>query len=169
MLMSMQQLASTSVAPRLSRDFAGILAEFASPPKKPPQPDLDGLEDDVAILSYEPALRGQSRSVPTPPTIAEPLATTSEPRSRKSSSVTVRLTTSEAEQLRARAAEAGLTVSAYLRSCAFEVESLRAEVKSTLAQLRSVTTAPVVRQEQPHRAWLRPWQRLFRKHSLSVP
>jgi hypothetical protein len=42
----------------------------------------------------------------------------------------------ECAQLRKRAAEAGLTVSAYLRSCTFEAESLRALVKDTLAQLR---------------------------------
>jgi hypothetical protein len=46
----------------------------------------------------------------------------------------------ECAQLHRRAAEAGLTVSAYLRSCTFEAESLRAMVKDTLAQLRSGTT-----------------------------
>jgi hypothetical protein len=45
----------------------------------------------------------------------------------------------ECAQLHRRAAEAGLTVSAYLRSCTFEAESLRAMVKDTLARLRSVT------------------------------
>ena len=50
----------------------------------------------------------------------------------------------ESAQLRQRAAEAGLTISAYLRSCTFEAESLRAQVKETLAQLR----APSVRRRQ---------------------
>ncbi len=57
-------------------------------------------------------------------------------RNLKSASITIRMSTSECEQLRKRAAEAGLTVSAYLRSCTFEAESLRALVKETLAQLR---------------------------------
>jgi hypothetical protein len=50
---------------------------------------------------------------------------------------------SEAEytQLQERAAEAGITVSAYLRSCTFEAESLRAQVKETLALLRPATTS----------------------------
>ncbi|MGA7109977.1 MAG: hypothetical protein WBY75_19660, partial [Terracidiphilus sp.] len=61
--------------------------------------------------------------------------------SRKSSSITIRLNSAECVQLRQRAAAAGLTVSAYLRSCIFEVESLRAQVKDTLAELRS---APAV-------------------------
>lgn len=55
---------------------------------------------------------------------------------RKTSSVTIRLSKSDCERLRLRAAEAGLTVSAYLRSCAFEVESLRTQVKQALAQIR---------------------------------
>lgn len=46
----------------------------------------------------------------------------------------------ECEQLHARSAEAGLTISAYLRSCTFEAEALRAQVKEALAELRS---APV--------------------------
>jgi predicted DNA binding CopG/RHH family protein len=55
----------------------------------------------------------------------------------KSASITIRLSKPECAQLRKRAAEAGLTVSAYLRSCTFEAESLRALVKETLTQLRS--------------------------------
>jgi len=31
--------------------MADLLADLALPAKKPPQPNLDGLEDDVAILS----------------------------------------------------------------------------------------------------------------------
>ena len=62
---------------------------------------------------------------------------------RKNASVTVRLTHAENEQLRQRAAEADLTVSAYLRSCAFEVESLRSQVKQTLAELRQGSHEPV--------------------------
>jgi hypothetical protein len=58
-------------------------------------------------------------------------------RNLKSTSITIRLSKTECDQLRKRAAEAGLTVSAYLRSCTFEAESLRAMVKDTLAQLRS--------------------------------
>ena len=58
--------------------------------------------------------------------------------SRKTASITIRLSKAECAQLRERAAEAGLTVSAYLRSCTCEVEVLRAQVKEALAQLRPV-------------------------------
>jgi len=61
-------------------------------------------------------------------------------RNRKCASITVRLSKEECDQLRQRSAEAGLTVSAYLRSCTFEAESLRALVKETLAELRSKAT-----------------------------
>jgi hypothetical protein len=55
----------------------------------------------------------------------------------KCASITIRMSEQECAQLRQRAAQAGLTVSAYMRSCTFEAESLRALVKDTLAQLRS--------------------------------
>lgn len=62
-------------------------------------------------------------------------------QSRKRASVTLRMSNAECARLQQRAAEAGMTVSAYLRSCAFEVESLRAQVKQTLAELRAAQTA----------------------------
>jgi len=60
----------------------------------------------------------------------------------KTSSVTVRLSAEESAQLRRRAAEAGLTLSAYLRSCTLEVESLRAQVKQAMAELRRSEAGP---------------------------
>jgi len=155
-----------------SATFAGMLAAFATPgQKKPPARDLDGLEDDVATLSYERALRAHGRyrspeasdqaltqpykserlSAEEPPVLGDvPVAAlrTSQAsefahtdsayeRNLKSASITIRLSKAECAQLRQRAAEAGLTISAYLRSCTVEAESLRAQVKETLAQLRA--------------------------------
>jgi hypothetical protein len=170
----MASAATAAPAPR-ARTFAALLEEYAAPPKFPPAQDLDGLEDDVATLSHEHALKTHARyrrePAPAPvesllqeqtPLIAQdkkfaapssiPAAT--EPAPRKSASVTVRLTSAESDQLRARAAEAGLTVSAYLRSCAFEVESLRAQVKEAVARMREAEPRP------PKRSWL---IRLFRR------
>lgn len=56
---------------------------------------------------------------------------------RRAASVTIRLSTTECARLRQRAAEVGLTVSAYLRSCALEADALRAQVKQTLAEMRA--------------------------------
>ena len=68
----------------------------------------------------------------------------------RSRSVTIRLSSAESARLHRRAAEAGVTVSAYLRSCTFEADALRAQVKAALAELRAATpdgkqaaTAPV--------------------------
>lgn len=149
--------------PQLAADpaptFAGLLASLTLP-KKPIIP-LDELEPDVATLTYESALRTHARyrtdPIPDldcpPPKPIEKMpaadaalkpespspagALTSLEQSRKRSSITIRLTHSECAQLHQRAAEAGLTVSAYLRSCTVEVESLRAQVKQALADLRS--------------------------------
>ena len=82
--------------------------------------------------------------------------------SRKCASVTVRLTQPENAQLRERAAESGLTVSAYLRSCAFEVETLRAQVKQAMAELRSSDrSAKPAPNEKPLVRKALPWWRRF--------
>jgi hypothetical protein len=74
-------------------------------------------------------------------------------RDLRSASVTIRLSRAECARLHQRAAEAGLTVSAYLRSCAVEAEALRAQVKQALAELKTAaeTARPVAR---PRRRWL---------------
>jgi hypothetical protein len=184
----MQQAAESAPSPTAS-SFAGLLASLTSPAPKYPAPgnnlsspglkstpvwNGDDLEDDVATLGYERALRAHARyksaessdwpfpqaathspletaetalsadavqdnQTATPP--ASPWSEDFEPkpgkdRNRKCASITIRMSKAECAQLRRRAAEAGLTVSAYLRSCTFEAESLRAQVKETLAELR---------------------------------
>jgi hypothetical protein len=141
----------------------------------------DELADDVATLSYEQALRTDARYTATDPadfTVAQSLAKEAAPeplagasgsavavaapdsnlhrgahfeRNLKAASITIRMSQAECEQLRRRAAEAGLTVSAYLRSCTFEVESLRALVKETMAQLRSAQSAAETANSLPER------------------
>jgi len=129
----------------------------------PPWNDGD-LGEDVATLSYEQALRTHARYRPAD--TGEWAAQGANSRSCKEktagvpvrdesfvakdsgglhersdgelrkASVTVRLSQAELERLRLRAVEAGLTISAYLRSCTFEAEALRAQVKNALAELR---------------------------------
>jgi hypothetical protein len=74
-------------------------------------------------------------------------------RNLKDASITIRMSKAESEQLHRRAAEAGLTVSAYLRSCTFEAESLRAMVKDTMVQLRTATAQ--LNPAPARRFWLR--------------
>jgi len=64
-------------------------------------------------------------------------AGTAPDRDLRSASVTIRLSRAECARLHERAAEAGLTVSAYLRSCTLEAEVLRAQVKQALAELKA--------------------------------
>lgn len=140
--------------------FAGMLADLTAPEKKfPPARDLDDLEDDIATISYEQALRAHARFKPQPlPQVVKtavedhaatqrelfptPAADRQNHAARRSASVTVRMSSGECEQLRKRAKEAGVTVSAYLRSCAFEVETLRAQVKDAVAQMRCGAERP---------------------------
>lgn len=70
---------------------------------------------------------------------AKPLDKTEDLRAtaRKAASVTVRLSEAECAQVHARALEANMTMSAYVRSCVFEAESLRAQVKQALAEMRA--------------------------------
>lgn len=156
-----------------SATFAGLLASLTAQKQSGwPNPDgspgaLDGLEDDVATLSYERALRTHARYKPAvvdppneierPPcpssaTLGSAVQSNPEPGGKRTS-VTVRMSKAECAQLQQRAAEAGMTVSAYLRSCTFEAESLRAQVKQALAELRAAqATQRPTRRRFP---WLR--------------
>lgn len=167
----MQPSTATSPSPR-PRSFAGVLADLAAPEAKfPPArelpPELLGLEEDFATLTYETALRrhGRYRSE-APPVVPsaelpeeQPIAAAAPMPSngvlrRKSASITIRLTQAEGDTLRKRASESGLTLSEYLRSCVMEVEQLRAQVKEAVASLRAAESAP--------QAALTPWwKRVF--------
>lgn len=154
---------NTNPSPQTRHDFAGLLSALASAkPAGLPTWNDDDLPQDVATLSYENALRKHARYKSgrveetntmqpraTRPTRLDVAIKNEKPlrqaaavagiieRNRKCASVTIRMSQAECEQLRQRAAEAGLTISAYLRSCTFEAEALRAQVKQTLAELRS--------------------------------
>ena len=149
----MESLVSPTSPPPSS--FAGFLAALTQPERSAEWND-DLLREDVASLSYERALRTHARyhaddpvddreesaqAAPADVLASQPAAVLSVPsapeKSLKEASITIRLSREEDAQLRKRAAEAGLTVSAYIRSCTFEAESLRALVKDTLTQLRT--------------------------------
>jgi hypothetical protein len=173
----MQQAAVESSAPDPS--FASFLASLAAPPQ-PVTPqhanqawDNDQLADDIATFSYEQALRTQGR-----PSASDPEPGSESPQSQpgrsasaptdstlKRASITIRMSGPECAQLRRRAAEAGLTVSAYLRSCAFEVETLRTQVKEALAQLRESAPAPTV----PLPSRQKPWFRFLLRRTADRP
>lgn len=115
--------------------------------------------EEVARAAAPAAPRSQPMEAEKPETAPALEREPSRPRSAqfernlKDASITIRLSKAECAQLHQRAAEAGLTVSAYLRSCTFEAESLRAMVKDTLSQLR--TPAAQALPAPPRRLWLR--------------
>ena len=159
---------------------------FLPPGWKPaPAWNDDDLADDVATLSYEQAVHTHARytatepvapsSTPSPaPPVRRPpaplAAANSQPagasvthleRNLKDASITIRMSQAECAQLHQRAAEAGLTISAYLRSCTLEAESLRAMVKETMAQLRSKGAAKQEASTAASQPWRNRMARLF--------
>lgn len=147
---------STGGPPFADASFAGLLTTFSAPQKQDTSWNDDGLADDVATISYEQALRKHVRPNqgvrPAPcSSLAKSceaagsshrIASADTSKPLKTASITIRLSGAECAQLRRRAAEAGLTVSAYLRSCTLEVETLRAQVKKALAELRNSAPKP---------------------------
>jgi predicted DNA binding CopG/RHH family protein len=120
--------------------------------------DFDATADtanlDTATFSYEGALLAAMRSseaeaggiavdnawledqAHAAPVRTELPVAASAQEEKRSASVTVRLSAAECALLKQRAAEAGLTLSAYLRSCTFEAEALRTQVKQAIQELR---------------------------------
>jgi hypothetical protein len=177
------------VAGHQPSSFAGVLSRVVAPePLREGHAralsEADEAEDE-APLSYESALRAQARWQPghpldpeterhasqaaleglrqegtdDPPGIANGPASPAD-RMPRCASVTVRLSETENRRLRKRAAEAGLTVSAYLRSCTLEAETLRAQVKQALADLRTASSEEEPfphgpEGHKPRRWWLR--------------
>jgi hypothetical protein len=167
MLQSMQEETRNPSAHAAPDFAGLLAALAAVKPAAPPAWNDEELPQDVATLSYERALRKHARyksgdsqdistarlesrrsSVDAQDVANSPLrknesargaaaAVPISERDRKCASVTIRMSQAECEQLRERAAEAGLTISAYLRSCTFEAEALRTQVKQALAELRT--------------------------------
>lgn len=168
-LQSMQESIENASA-HATPDFAGLLAALAAakPNGLPPWND-EQLSQDVATLSYERAMRTHARyraddmvSLPAQQERAParderaskramPIASKSA-HERKCASITLRMSQVECEQLRERAAEAGMTISAYLRSCTFEAEVLRSQVKEALAEMRRAPASQAAPQMERERS-----------------
>jgi predicted DNA binding CopG/RHH family protein len=183
MLANMEQPANPSKSAP-APDFAGFLASLTAPKKADPGRDSnwnDGaFGDDVVTLSYDQALRNHARyrvderDRRLSPAETERQARTAEPapasetrrqiqtqRELRTASVTIRLSAAEWARLHQRATEAGLTVSAYLRSCVLEADALRQQVKEALAEMK--TTAVTDSEGSPARGpWLR-WMACLKK------
>lgn len=184
MLQSMQpQLTDRELSPESFAGLLSALTapNEEAAPHSSSESWTDKLKDDVATLSYERALQNHAkyRSCEPPSSAAaatsqaqcpperaaveagrchaNPLGQQQErhlQQSKKSASVTIRMSKAEFDQLQQRAIEAKLSVSAYLRSCTFEVEALRSQVKEALNELRH-QPAPAEQSEPAGSRWLR--------------
>jgi hypothetical protein len=92
----------------------------------------ESADDDEPL---PPSFRTVLRETVSPDISSGPLALVwpATPKAERQVSMSFRVAASEHALIKARAAEAGLSVSAYLRQCALEVEKLRAQVHHTLA------------------------------------
>jgi hypothetical protein len=176
---SRMQEPQAAVPSTASATFASVLAALAAPTEERIADwNDDDFQDDVTTISYEQALRTHARFRPAD---IDQISTmhetpTSRPHSksewpsaatkdRKAASITIRLSQAECAQVRQRASDAGLTVSAYLRSCVLEAESLRKQVKEALTQLRP-SSAAVPQAEERKLPRTRSWQaRMFSRWS----
>lgn len=164
-LQTVEQSANSS-RPASEPNFAGLLASFAVPKHANTHTaaarNNGALEDDVVTLTYEQALRNQTRhradergretsaiqATRTDEIASAGSGETPHPasgRESRTASVTIRLSKSECAMLHQRAAEAGISVSAYLRSCVLEADALRKQVKDALLELKTAAktdTAP---------------------------
>ena len=158
--------------------FASLLASISSKLQAGAWDD-SALVDDVASITYEQALRAHRRGRSTEPATKSllddiaraPAPSATLPRKQpqktgekkpKAASITIRVTAEEQAQLHERAAAAELSVSAYLRSCIFEAETLRNQVREALLQIRSATSLDVpaseAAPEELHREHSRSWR-----------
>lgn len=166
---------SASAVPSNPGSFASLLASFTGIGRGNDSWDDAALADDVVNLSYEQALRSvrgfRPEAVQDSTPVNKPTASSPQSKAgkqRKAASVTIRLSEAEQAQLRERAAEAKLTLSAYLRSCIFEAESLRAQVKEALTQMRAgalADKAPTA-VEEPSSSLFKTWARWRRRPRL---
>jgi len=123
--------------------------------QQPSHPD----RPDSAMEAAGPS-SGPDRNPAAEPSVAFDSAILEE--SRRAASITIRLSRAESAQLRARAAQAGLSISAYLRSCIFEAEILRTQVREALAQFRSARTTDAARTTPMKSSFAPAWlSRLF--------
>jgi hypothetical protein len=154
---------------KTSGSFANLLASLTSKLQRDPWDD-GTLPDDVVTITYEQALRAGRASQPATNQLldgadhakGEPFnAPVRGPqhsqlaKKLRTASITIRVTSEEQAQLHTRALAAQLSVSAYLRSCIFEAESLRTQVKEALAQmqLKSSQITSTTDSSQSSRNW----------------
>lgn len=153
---------------KLSISSAGQQVFEPAPPEKSLAPAFGTAL--AAALPAEPDSNPALGPAPGPLALVWPTP----PKNERQVAMSLRVAASEQALIKARAAEAGLSVSAYLRQCALEVEKLRAQVHHTLALIeqkseqkseprpaRSLTAGPQTAPPSPGGFFARVGQLLF--------
>jgi mobilization protein NikA len=89
----------------------------------------------AAALPPARATKGDTRQASTPSSLE--VMRRDSTLEQRHAVVSIRVNDMEFDRLRLRAAESGLSVSAYMRSCVLDAEHLRAQVKQALAEMRT--------------------------------
>ena len=149
-----------------SRYKAADLADWGTRAPAEPEP--------AAVTAQQPEPTAVSRAAEARPsrdltTSADfsPVDSAHIEQDKKCASITIRMSKAECIQLRQRAAEARMSVSAYLRSCTFEAEALRAQVKEALAELKCASPHQPQIQPAPAHGNRRTW--IGRMKSIMPP
>lgn len=155
-LCCMQRPAESQCLPT-SQSFAGLLGAVAAPARAETNPESEWSSRDLGENGShldETLTKRADEAGANHPEI-------------RSVSVTVRLSKAECAHLHERAAEAGVTISAYMRSCTFKAETPCAQVKEALAELKSATSKEIAaRPARKSRSWFGPLAQLLpHRHS----
>jgi hypothetical protein len=102
-------------------------------------------EKPAALARPQTAFKTILADAVAPPTQANALTKTGAVRQV---TISLRMAPSEQAAIRARAAEAGLSASAYMRQCALEVDHLREQVRQTLALIGQTAALAASNQAQ---------------------
>jgi hypothetical protein len=123
-------------------------ARYKPSPEPPPQSSSAFIPERTSPDpgNFIPMGASEPQSSASGPATRSASSTANGPGDLKSASITIRMSQAECVRLKQRATEAGMTISAYLRSCTFEAEALRGQVKEALAELRAAAS---VNEKQP--------------------
>ena len=109
----------------------------------------------VAKPQFREVLAETVRPPEVIPAVAQPLELS------RQVAISIRLAPAERALIRTRAAEAGISASAYIRQCALEVEQLRAQVQHALAAMERKAPASIPTPVAESGFFLRFIQRIF--------
>lgn len=107
-------------------------------PRRKPQPKPKSAAKD----RLKPAFREVLEEAVKPAAAVATTAPAEPAELGRQVAISIRLAPAERAIIKTRAAEAGITASAYIRQCALEVEQLRAQVREAVARMERGRTAP---------------------------